>query len=70
MWLYVNSFCLSVCVGTHLVETMSWNVLEVAWKVGLLRPTFHATSNTFHGIVSTRQVPTHTHTHTHIDGMN
>jgi len=24
-----------VCVGTYLVETMSWNVLEVTWKVGL-----------------------------------
>jgi hypothetical protein len=29
---------LSVCVwggGTYLVDTMSWNVLEVTWKVGL-----------------------------------
>ena len=25
MWLYVNLFCLCVCVGTYLVETMSWN---------------------------------------------
>jgi hypothetical protein len=24
-----------VCVGTYLVETMSWNVLEVTWKVDL-----------------------------------
>jgi hypothetical protein len=37
MWLYVSSFRLCVCVyvGTYLVETMSRNVLEVAWKVGL-----------------------------------
>jgi len=31
--------CVGVCVcvggGTYLVETMSWNVLEVAWKAGL-----------------------------------
>jgi len=26
---------LPVCVGIYLVETMSCNVLEVAWKVGL-----------------------------------
>jgi hypothetical protein len=25
----------SVCVGACLVETMSWNVLDVGWKVGL-----------------------------------
>jgi hypothetical protein len=48
MWLYGNSFrvcvcvCVCVCVracacvwggGAYLVEIMSWNVLEVAWKV-------------------------------------
>ena len=27
--------CVCVCVCTYLVETMSWNVLDVAWKVGL-----------------------------------
>jgi len=25
MWLYVSLFCLCVCMGTYLVETMSWN---------------------------------------------
>jgi len=29
------SVCVCVCVATYLVKTMSWNVLEVAWKVGL-----------------------------------
>jgi len=27
---FIPSVC--VCVGTYLVETMSWNVLEVVWK--------------------------------------
>jgi hypothetical protein len=29
-----HSVCVCACVGTYLVETISWNVLEVAWKVG------------------------------------
>jgi hypothetical protein len=33
MWLYVSSYRLCMGVSTYLVETMSWNVLEVAWKV-------------------------------------
>jgi C4-dicarboxylate transporter len=29
------SVCVCVCVGTYLVKTMSWNVLEVVWKTDL-----------------------------------
>ena len=28
MWLYVNSFRLCVCVGTYLVETVSFSILK------------------------------------------
>jgi len=35
VWCVSVCVCVCMCVGTHLVQTMSWNVLEIAWKVGL-----------------------------------
>jgi len=66
MWLYVSSFgvcvcvcvCVRACVRARACACVCLSgqdyVMECAGGRVESRPTFHATSSTFHGIVSTR----------------